>query len=77
MTIQEEQPFCQKKGKYLIFLNIPMIIRRVLASPRLSRENITNAITVARDCWASKSDSWLIKTYIPPKSVAFYDGIFG
>lgn len=58
MTAQEE-PFCQLKRGYL-FLNIRTILQKILSFPRLSLENISNAITVTIDCWKGKSDSWLI-----------------
>lgn len=68
MTVQEEKPFCKVKGEY-VFFNLRTILQRIISSPRLSFENISNAITVAKDCWKGKSDSWLITADIQSKPI--------
>ena len=59
MTVKEYQ-FCETKGKHLTFLNPIAIVQTLRASPRLTMQNIFNAITVMKECIAGKSNSWVI-----------------
>jgi len=68
MTVQEE-PFCEVKGEHVVIFNIKTIFQKILSSPRLSFENIYNAITVAKDCWKGKSDSWLVNMDLELKPI--------
>lgn len=59
MTAKEYQ-FCETKGKHLTFLNPIAIVQTLRATPRLTMQNIFNAITVTKDCIIGRSNSWVI-----------------
>jgi hypothetical protein len=61
MTSQEYQ-FCQIKNNQIIF-DVLSILKSLKSTPKLTIRNIFNVLTVVRDCYITKSDSWLVKAH--------------
>jgi hypothetical protein len=70
MTISKEQPFCEVKGRLILFNVLPIAFRVIKSLPNISSDNIKNAITVAKDCWKGKSNSWIINADVQPLPLA-------
>jgi hypothetical protein len=69
ITITEERPFCETKGKIVVF-NILTIIRALKSLPHFSLDNLSNIKTVVKDCVLGKSNSWLVYADFHQKPIA-------